>query len=80
MTFEDYKKADVLDKLSFWINLPRGQTLPPDWPNIGEWDAHIREVCSEARLEIEFLRKVCGPVSKQQFDWDRFKVRKKQGE
>jgi len=39
--------------------------MPPDgWPNVGEWDQHIRDVSKEALEEIVFLRSVAGAVSR----------------
>lgn len=80
MKFADYRKADIQDKLKFWRDLPHGTPLPPpDWPNDGGWDKHIREVVSEALLEIEFLRKLTGPVSRgsEEFDIGALKKLKK---
>ena len=59
----DYLKLDIQEKLAFWIALPRGSMLPSDWPIMGEWDVHVRELCVEALKEIQFLRKVSGAVS-----------------
>jgi hypothetical protein len=64
MRFEDYKKADIAVKLQFWKDFPHGSHLPEDWPNQDLWDLHIRDVCNEALLEIAFLRKISGAVSR----------------
>ena len=61
--FQEYKKLEIRDKLKFWMDLPQGATLPDDWPNVGEWHFHIRDVCKEAFEEITFLRSVAGAVS-----------------
>lgn len=82
MKFADYKKADIQDKLKFWRDLPDGTPLtPPGWPDDGGWSRHIRDLVIEALLEIEFLRKLTGPVSKgsEEFDIGALKKLRKPG-
>lgn len=63
MKFEEYKKLDIVGKLTFWRDLPHGAMLSADWPNVNQWDDHIREVAGEALDEIRLLRSVAGIVS-----------------
>lgn len=65
MTYGEYKKADIQDKLKFWIELPHGTMLNPLWEdNVENWDTYIRDVCTEALTEIQFLRRCAGAVSR----------------
>ena len=56
LTFEEFKKADVLAKLEFWRDLPHGTLLGNlGFPDPG-WDEPIRQMCQEAIEEIMSLR------------------------
>lgn len=64
MSYKRYSALGIIEQLKFWRDLPKGSTLPTDWPNIGEWDTHIRKVVGKAIDEIEWLRKIAGATSR----------------
>lgn len=46
---------DIVDRLRFWCELPKGAPLP-DGDRVNTWDGLIRAVCANAIAEIESLR------------------------
>ena len=63
LSYSDYLKLDIQNKLAFWIALPQGSMLPSDWPDTNVWHIHIQHVCAEALNEIQFLRRHAGAIS-----------------
>lgn len=49
-------EADIVERLAYWRDLPRGTPLPDGEHN--GWDKLIRAVCVDAIIEIERLRVV----------------------
>jgi hypothetical protein len=63
MTFEDYKRLNVQEKLRFWIDHPTARIAIDENTTVGREDDLVG-LLKEALEEIEFLRSVSGDVSR----------------